>query len=405
MAWMEHLEDLKALLSVPKDIVITTHRNPDGDAIGASLALYHYLNQFGHTVKVMAPSEYPDFLSWMPGAQDILIFDVHTEKGTEWLKRADIIFVLDYNDLERVDRMGEIIAPLTCVKVMIDHHLYPEPFADYVLSDTSASSTCELIYDFLGMLGHLNRIDLRVGDSIFTGILTDTGSFKYSTSPKLFRIVADLIGDRRLLPLYLLSGLAGGFLYIATAHWIYKDGGYAYGASGAVMGIVVASGLLAPDYLIRLIIFGEVRLKYIVIFLLLLDVIGLANMSNTGGHIAHLGGAVMGFFFIRLLQEGRDWSVPVNRIIDGISDYFHRLFGGRSRPKVVYRSPDLRKEKEKVKSTGSKGWGQRSKGSGATDQSHQERLDAILDKIKQSGYESLTAEEKDFLFNASKKHE
>lgn len=193
MAWMEHLEDLKALLSVPKDIVITTHRNPDGDAIGASLALYHYLNQFGHTVKVMAPSEYPDFLSWMPGAQDILIFDVHTEKGTEWLKRADIIFVLDYNDLERVDRMGEIIAPLTCVKVMIDHHLYPEPFADYVLSDTSASSTCELIYDFLGMLGHLNRIDLRVGDSIFTGILTDTGSFKYSTSPKLFRIVADLI--------------------------------------------------------------------------------------------------------------------------------------------------------------------------------------------------------------------
>lgn len=193
MAWMEHLEDLKSLLSVPKDIVITTHRNPDGDAIGASLALYHYLNQFGHTVKVMAPSEYPDFLSWMPGAQDILIFDVHTEKGTEWLKRADIIFVLDYNDLERVDRMGEIIAPLTCVKVMIDHHLYPEPFADYVLSDTSASSTCELIYDFLGMLGHLNRIDLRVGDSIFTGILTDTGSFKYSTSPKLFRIVADLI--------------------------------------------------------------------------------------------------------------------------------------------------------------------------------------------------------------------
>ncbi|MBK6902865.1 MAG: DHH family phosphoesterase [Saprospirales bacterium] len=190
---MEHLEDLKSLLSVPKDIVITTHRNPDGDAIGASLALYHYLNQFGHTVKVMAPSEYPDFLSWMPGAQDILIFDVHTEKGTEWLKRADIIFVLDYNDLERVDRMGEIIAPLTCVKVMIDHHLYPEPFADYVLSDTSASSTCELIYDFLGMLGHLNRIDLRVGDSIFTGILTDTGSFKYSTSPKLFRIVADLI--------------------------------------------------------------------------------------------------------------------------------------------------------------------------------------------------------------------
>ena len=193
MAIMEHLEELKTLLSRPKDIVITTHRNPDGDAIGASLALFHYLNQLGHTVHVMAPSEYPDFLAWMPGAAEILIFDVHTEKGTQWLQHADIIFVLDYNDLERVDRMGEIIAPLPCVKVMIDHHLYPESFADYVLSDTSASSTCELIYDFLGMMGHLNKIDLRVGDSIFTGILTDTGSFRYSTSPKLFRIVADLI--------------------------------------------------------------------------------------------------------------------------------------------------------------------------------------------------------------------
>lgn len=190
---MQHLEELKALLSIPKDIVITTHRNPDGDAIGASLALYHYLNQSGHTVRVMAPSEYPDFLAWMPGASEIMVFDVHTEVCTERLQRADIIFVLDYNDLERVDRMGEVIAPLTCKKVMIDHHLYPESFADFVLSDITASSTCELIYDFLGMLGHLNRIDHKIGDSIFTGILTDTGSFKYSTSAKLFRIVADLI--------------------------------------------------------------------------------------------------------------------------------------------------------------------------------------------------------------------
>lgn len=220
------------------------------------------------------------------------------------------------------------------------------------------------------------------------------------------RIVADLIGDRRLLPLYLLSGLAGGFLYLATAHWIYKDGGYAYGASGAVMGIVVAAGVLAPDYLIRLIIIGDVRLKYIVIFLLLLDIIGLANMSNTGGHIAHLGGAAMGFFFIRQLQVGQDWSKPVNQLLDHIGDFFLRLFGGGkgNRPKVVYRSPDLKKEREKVQSAGGKGWGQR-KGGSATDQSHQERLDAILDKIKQSGYESLTAEEKEFLFNASKKRE
>lgn len=219
------------------------------------------------------------------------------------------------------------------------------------------------------------------------------------------RIVADLVGDRRILPLYLLTGLAGGFLYIATAHWIYKDGGYAYGASGAVMGIVVAAGVLAPDYLIRLIILGDVRLKYIVIFMLLLDIIGLANMNNTGGHIAHLGGAAMGFFFTRQLQEGHDWSKPVNRVLDSITDFIARLFGGGNRPRVVYRSPDLkRKEKEKVQTGGGKGWGQRKSGS-AGNLSHQERLDAILDKIKLSGYESLTAEEKEFLFNASKKPE
>lgn len=217
------------------------------------------------------------------------------------------------------------------------------------------------------------------------------------------RIVADLIGDRRILPLYLLAGLAGAFLYIATARWIYPGGSYAYGASGAVMGIVLAAGVLAPDYLMRLILIGDVKLKYIVIFMLLLDIIGLANMSNTGGHLVHLGGAAMGFFFIRQLQEGHDWAKTVNGVLDSITDFFSRLFGGKtSRPKVVYRNPNLKKEK--VETQAGKGRASR-KGNSATDQSHQERLDAILDKIKQSGYDSLTAEEKDFLFNASKKGE
>ena len=218
------------------------------------------------------------------------------------------------------------------------------------------------------------------------------------------RIVADLIGDRRLLPLYLVAGLAGAFLYIATAHWIYKDGGYAYGASAAVMGIVVAAGTLAPDYIMRIILIGDVRLKYIVIFLLLLDVIGLANMSNTGGHIAHLGGAGMGFLFVRQLQEGNDWSKPVNYVLDNIREFFIRIFSNKPPgPRVAYRDPDMKK-KAKVKSKQRKG--RRSgKGNSSSDLSHQEQLDAILDKIKQSGYESLSAEEKEFLFNASKKHE
>jgi phosphoesterase RecJ-like protein len=190
---MENIAELKALLSIPKTIVITTHRNPDGDAIGSSLGLFHYLNREGHTVRVMAPSEYPSFLAWMPGADDIVIYDIEPERTVELIDKADLIFSLDYNDLERIDKMGEAIRECKAKKVMIDHHLFPEPFADFMLSDTTASSTCELIYDFLELLGAKNKIDPIIAEALFTGILTDTGSFKYSTSPKLFRIVADLV--------------------------------------------------------------------------------------------------------------------------------------------------------------------------------------------------------------------
>ncbi|MDG1435827.1 MAG: bifunctional oligoribonuclease/PAP phosphatase NrnA [Saprospiraceae bacterium] len=190
---MENIKELKNILSIPRDIVITSHRNPDGDAIGSSLALYHYLIRNGHTVKVMFPSEYPANFAWMPDADKILIHDIEPEDCNGYLKKANIIFSLDYNALERVDKMGEIIGVSSGVKVLIDHHLYPENFAEYVLSDTTASSTCELIYDFLVMMDEKKGIDLTVGECMFTGILTDTGSFKYSTSPKLFRIVADLL--------------------------------------------------------------------------------------------------------------------------------------------------------------------------------------------------------------------
>ncbi len=190
---MEYLHEIKEILSTPKDIVITTHRNPDGDAIGSSLAMFHYLSRMGHSVKVISPSEYPDFLEWMPGVKDIIIYDVEPEDAKEVVERADVVFFLDFNGLDRIDKLGELIAPLNCTKIMIDHHLYPEPCADYLISDTMVSSTCELVYDFIERIGDKQKIDVVIAESIFTGILTDTGSFKYSTSPKLFRIVADLI--------------------------------------------------------------------------------------------------------------------------------------------------------------------------------------------------------------------
>ncbi|MBI1223969.1 MAG: bifunctional oligoribonuclease/PAP phosphatase NrnA [Bacteroidetes bacterium] len=190
---MENINEVKSLLAVPKDIVITTHRNPDGDAIGSSLGLKHYLEMLGHSVKVAVPSESPNFLNWMPGSDKIIIYDLHQEEVKRALGKPDIVFCLDFNSLERIDKMGELIAPLKAKKILIDHHLYPEPFYDYDLHDTTASSTSELIFDFISFLGDKSKINKTIAECLFTGILTDTGSFKYSTSPKLFRLAADLL--------------------------------------------------------------------------------------------------------------------------------------------------------------------------------------------------------------------
>jgi len=189
----QHLEEVKLLLSTPKDIVITSHRNPDGDAMGSSLGLQLYLDQLGHSTKVAFPSEYPDFVGWMKGSERILIHDTDTEKVNTALEKAEIIFILDYNGLDRVDKMGEVIAAQkNTTKVMIDHHLYPANCADFIFSDPSASSTCEMIYEFIVGLGDMKMISIALGECLYAGILTDTGSFKYSTSSKLFKVVADL---------------------------------------------------------------------------------------------------------------------------------------------------------------------------------------------------------------------
>lgn len=190
---MENSKELKNLLAVPKDIVIATHRNPDGDAIGSSLGLSLYLQALGHNTKVMAPSEYPDFLAWMPQVDAILVYDTEPEEVKRVIEQADLFFCLDFNSLDRIDKAGELIEASRSPKVMIDHHLFPEPFADFPISDPSASSTSEMVYDFMQAMGHLNYLTPVIGECLFTGILTDTGSFKYSTSPKLFRIVAELV--------------------------------------------------------------------------------------------------------------------------------------------------------------------------------------------------------------------
>ena len=209
------------------------------------------------------------------------------------------------------------------------------------------------------------------------------------------RIVGDFIGNQRVLPLYLLGGLAGAVSYVIFANLAYGGQGFAYGASGAVNAIVVAAAVISPDYIIRLLFFGDVKLKFIAAIVGLLSIMGSADLNNTGGNIAHLGGALFGWFFILKLREGADLSVGVNKLLDKITNFFNRIpekttQRARSGPRMAYKNTNKKQAKGQAKSDN-------------VDFSHQEQVDFILDKIKRSGYESLSAEEKEFLFNASKK--
>jgi membrane associated rhomboid family serine protease len=205
------------------------------------------------------------------------------------------------------------------------------------------------------------------------------------------RIVADLIGEHKIFPIYLLGGIIGCFIFWASAQMMpFGDDGpvYALGASAGVMAIVVASGMIAPDYQLRLILIGDVKLKYVVAVLVLLDIFALAGNYNTGGHFAHLGGAFMGWFFVHQLQQGNDWSEGVNAVLEKIKQFFtHKQVSvsTRKESKLVIKHSYKRTEAKEP------------------EEDHQERIDAILDKIKDHGYAKLTQEEKDFLHQASNK--
>ncbi len=197
-------------------------------------------------------------------------------------------------------------------------------------------------------------------------------------------VISDLVGPRRVLPIYLLGGLFGALAFMVSAHVLPSVGSYALGASGAVMALAGAALLLAPDYRIRLLLLGDVKLKYIVLVLLVFDLIGIAGHYNSGGHAAHLGGFVMGGLFVNAMRSGRDLAEPVNRLLDYLSNLL------TSKP-----TPRRRAERAFTVVRGGR--------APADEPPFQERLDAILDKIKASGLESLTPEEKEFLYNASKK--
>ncbi len=190
----EHIYHLKQLLTSPKNIVIITHKNPDGDAIGSSLALYHYLQLGAHQVSVLVPNDYPDFLKWMPAHETICVFDANREKAARKIAEAAIIFTLDFNALSRVEDLEPLLEAAQASFVMIDHHPEPGAYATYTYTDTSMSSTCEMLYNFIGFMGDTGKITPEIATCLYTGIMTDTGSFRFpSTTSATHRVVADLI--------------------------------------------------------------------------------------------------------------------------------------------------------------------------------------------------------------------
>ena len=186
------MQELKNLLSAKQKVVITTHVNPDGDAIGSSVALLNFLIKMGHDVSVIVPNDYPDFLKWMKNDELIINYSNSKNESQEKIKNASLIFCLDFNNLNRINEIGDYISESKAKKVLIDHHLDPSDFYDFKIHDVKASATAELVYNFLIELDS-NAVDKDISEALYTGILTDTGSFKFSMSPKVHKIVSDLM--------------------------------------------------------------------------------------------------------------------------------------------------------------------------------------------------------------------
>lgn len=188
------LHAIKTLLSTPKKIVIIPHRSPDGDAMGSTLGLYHFLQKLGQDPVVVAPNEFPDFLAWLPASEKVIVFEKDKERIGEVILSAEVIFTLDFNALHRTGEMEYTLAKSTADFIMIDHHQKPDSYAKYTYSDTVYGSTCEMLYNFITMLGYEELIDVTIGTCIYTGIVTDSGSFRFpSTTGNTHRVVAKLI--------------------------------------------------------------------------------------------------------------------------------------------------------------------------------------------------------------------
>ncbi|MDL2244031.1 bifunctional oligoribonuclease/PAP phosphatase NrnA [Parabacteroides sp. OttesenSCG-928-J18] len=191
----EKIQKTHKYIEKGNSFVIVSHVSPDGDSLGSSLALYHFLLNYGKdNVSVIVPNEFPSFYNWMPGRKEIIIYEKYTEFADQLIRDADVIFCLDFNEPKRMDKMAPAVLASEGRKVMIDHHLNPADFCRVVISHPEMSSTSEMIFRFISRMAYAELIDRNTAECIYTGMMTDTGSFTYNSNhPEVYSIVGELI--------------------------------------------------------------------------------------------------------------------------------------------------------------------------------------------------------------------
>ena len=191
---MKPIQLLYPELQHPRKVVITMHQKPDPDAMGSSLGLYHFLIQFGHDVTVISPTNWPDFLNWMPGCRQVLDYEAQKEAADKLLDETDWLFCLDFNALYRTRKMASKLESISAVKIMLDHHEEPHTSVfQYGISVIPKSSTAEMIYDFIVDSGHAEKINTAFSQCLYAGVMADTGSFRFPvTTPSVHSMVAAL---------------------------------------------------------------------------------------------------------------------------------------------------------------------------------------------------------------------
>lgn len=191
---MKPIQECFSLLESPQTIFITTHHKPDGDAIGSMMGLTHYLLKKGHKVYPVSPSEVPDFLAWTPGLEWVLNYEAEPKSVEKALAGSTLIFCLDFNDFSRVKHLEPLLSAAAQPKILIDHHMFPKPSFDYGMSEPAKSSTCEMVYDFINLYGDNKEIDATIGACLYTGVMTDTGSFRFpAATASVHEMIADLM--------------------------------------------------------------------------------------------------------------------------------------------------------------------------------------------------------------------